>query len=113
MPFHSLMRDNVELLKTHGSAAAGLKANVTTKGITMFPNPRAKLVVEPGDLIRRKLSTGAEELYRVIEPGFHEALHSIPANYQMKVQMLSAAAAASAIASLGEDEISEERRVAL
>jgi hypothetical protein len=113
MPFALMMRDNVELLKANGTTVPGLKASVHAKGINMFPNPAAKLVVETGDLIRRRLSTGAEELYRVIDPGFHEAFRGIPANYQMKVRRLDPADAASAIASLGGEEISEERRVRL
>lgn len=49
----------------------------------------------------------------MIEPGFHEAFHGIPANYQMSVHKLSAAEAASAVASVGDEEISEERRIRL
>ncbi|MGO9263440.1 MAG: hypothetical protein ACLQBA_00905 [Candidatus Binataceae bacterium] len=106
------MRDSVDLLKANGTTIAGLKANVhAAKKITMFPNAGAKLVVESGDLIRRKLSTGVEEIFRVIEPGFHEGFHGIPENYQMTVQKLDPAAAAIAIESIGDGEISEERRL--
>lgn len=33
---------------------------------------RTKIVIEPGDLLQRKMSNGAEETYEVIDPQFHE-----------------------------------------
>ena len=104
------MNDNVELLKVDGNKFPGLKASVQTNKIFMNAG---KLVIESGDLIIRSTSTGARETFRVIDPGFYEAHGGIPANYQMKVQRLSAADAASAVASLGGDEITEARRTAL
>jgi len=110
MPFAELMRDNIELLKVDGTRVPGLKASVQPGKIFMNAG---KLVVDAGDLILRNTSTGARETYRVIDPGFYEAHLAIPANYQMRVQRLSAPEAASAIASVGGDEISAERREAL
>jgi hypothetical protein len=111
MPFEHLMTDNVELLKANGAKVPGLKACVAGNKIVM--DARNKLIIEAGDLILRKLSTGAGETYRVVDPGFHEAFHSIPAGYLLTVQKLDPSEAARAIASAGADEISEERRVRL
>lgn len=58
---------------------------------------RSDLLVETGDLIQRRMSNGAEETYKVIDPGFHEQFHSIPAGYQMDVQKLGLPEAKSAI----------------
>jgi hypothetical protein len=112
MSFTDLMTDNIELLKTNGSKFPGLKAVV--QGSKIYTDAENKVVIEPGDLIRRRLSTGAEETYRVVDPGFHEAFEDIPANYEMTVLRLDPSEAARTIASLGgEDEISEDRRVRL
>jgi hypothetical protein len=110
MPFESLMNDNVEILKVDGSKYSGLKASVQTNKIFL---DAGKFVVESGDLIIRSTSVGARETYRVLDPGFYEVHSGIPAHYQMKVRRLSAADAASAIASVGGAEITEERRTAL
>jgi len=48
----------------------------------------SKPLVEPGDLVVCARSNGSEESYRVLDPGFHEDFHGIPAGYQMAVQKL-------------------------
>ncbi len=85
MPFRELMNDNVELLKKDGSRTPGLKASVQKSKIFMDAD---KLLIEPGDLIIRKMSNGAEETYKVIAPGFYERFGGIPANYQMDAEKL-------------------------
>ena len=110
MPFSDLMKDNVEVLKSDGSRHPGLKASIQTNKIYMKVGP---VVIEPNDLVIRSTSVATKETYRVVDPGFHEAHFGIPANYQMTVQRLSAADAASAVASMGGDQISVERRTAL
>ncbi len=105
MSFAELMNDNVELRKSDGTKVAGLKASVQ-RGTRIYMDA-GKLVIEPGDVILRKLSTGVEERYRVIDPRFYEAFEDIAANYQMRVQRLEGTSMS------GEDEISEERRQAL
>jgi hypothetical protein len=111
MPFGSMMKDNVDLIKAHGTTTSGLKASVQgAKSVFLFPQHGSQLVVETGDLIRRNMSNGVAEVFRVVEPGFHEAFHGIAAHYQMTVQKLDPAAAKIAIASIGEDAISDERR---
>ncbi|NTV47510.1 MAG: hypothetical protein HGB11_13550 [Chlorobiales bacterium] len=85
MPFADLMTDTIDLLKQDGSKKQGLKASVQKSKIFMDAKD---ILVEPNDLIVRKMSNGAEETYRVIDPEFHEAFHGIPAGYQMDVQKL-------------------------
>jgi hypothetical protein len=108
MSFAELMSDKVELLKTNGEKIPSLKASVQGKRIYM--DSRKGLRIEAGDLIIRKLSNGSEETYRVTDPGFFEASEGIEANYQMHVHKLSPEDAASAIASAGGDQISDDRR---
>jgi len=85
MSFDSLMTDTVSLLKQDGTEFDGIKASVQKKMIFVQD---ANYLIEPGDLIRRKMSNGGEETYEVIDPGFHEEFHSIPAGYQMDVRKL-------------------------
>jgi hypothetical protein len=92
--FDELMNDRVDLLRANGERLSGLKASVQRDKIFMNANG---IVVSPGDLIQRNLSTGVQETYRVIDPGFHEAFHAIPAGYQMEVRKLGVPEAQSAI----------------
>lgn len=88
------MRDKIDLLKKDGREFRDLRANVQQSKVFMKAND---VHVEPGDLIRRHMSTGAEETFEVVEPGFFESVHSIPAHYQMQVRRLGSPEAASAI----------------
>ena len=94
MSLSAMMNDNIELLKKDGSHLFGLKANVQPNKIFMNAGT---VVVEPGDLILRKMSNGAEETYRVIDPGFYEKFHGIAAHYQMEVHKLGLPEAKQAI----------------
>jgi hypothetical protein len=94
MPFGNMMNDTIDLLKSDGTETAGLKASVQKDKVFM----EAKgVLVEPQDLIIRRMSNGAEETYRVIDPGFHEDFHGIKAHYQMEVQKLGLPEAKSAV----------------
>jgi hypothetical protein len=46
------------------------------------------------------MSNGGEETFRVIDPGFHEAFHGIPAGYQMTVEKLGLPEAKRAVQSI-------------
>lgn len=94
MPFAGLMNDTVALLKKDGTRFTGLKASVQRNKIFM---DAGKLLIEPEDLLLRTMSNGAEETYRVIDPGFYEAFHGIPSNYQMEVQKLGVPEAKQAV----------------
>ena len=50
--------------------------------------------------MQRQVSNGADETYEVIDPGFHEKIHEIPAGYQMDVRKLGVPEAKSAIHSV-------------
>jgi len=94
MPFAGLMKDTVVLLKKDGTKFTDLKASVQRNKIFM---DAGKLLIEPEDLILRTTSNGAEETFRVIDPGFYEAFHGIPSNYQMEVQKLGIPEARQAV----------------
>ena len=97
MVFKKLLTDTVSLIMKDGTNVDGIKASVQTNKI--FIQGQEPLI-ESGDLIQRKMSNGAEETFEVIDPGFHEKFHSIPAGYQMQVRKLGIPEARSAIQSI-------------
>lgn len=94
MSFDDLLTDTVSLLKQNGEIVEGIKASVQKGKIFI---QRSDILIEQDDLIQRTMSNGAEETYRVIDPGFHEKFHSIPAGYQMDVHKLGLPEAKSAV----------------
>ena len=94
MAFADLMNDTIELLKTDGTKKTGLKASVQKSKIFMEANG---ILVEPRDLIIRKMSTGGEETYRVIDPGFYEGIGGFNAHCQMEVHKLGLPEAKTAV----------------
>ena len=97
MPFKALLTDTVSLIKQDGTTVDGIKASVQTNKIFIQGQ---KPLIESGDLIQRKMSNGAEETFEVIDPGFHEKFHGIPAGYQMRARKLGIPEARSAIQSI-------------
>jgi hypothetical protein len=97
MPFADMMNDTIDLLKSNGTKMTGLKASVQKSKVFMDSNG---VLVEPQDLIIRRMSNGAEETYRVIDPGFYEDFHGIKAHYQMEVHKLGLPEAKSAVQSV-------------
>ena len=85
MSFASMMTDKVDLLKQDGTRVSELKASVQKNKVFMFDST---VLIEPGDLLIRKASNGAEDTYEVIDPVFHEQFGGIPANYQIDVRKL-------------------------
>lgn len=85
MPFSSFMTDTITVRKSTGEVIDNLKASVQSSQIFL---DRSDILIEPHDLIERKMSNGAVETFDVIDPGFHEAFHGIDAHYQMKVKKL-------------------------
>jgi hypothetical protein len=92
-----MMTDNIKVIKSDGKEVEGLKASVQSKGIYLM---QADVLIEPNDLIQRNMSNGGTETFKVIDPGFYEKMHSIPAHYQMKVQKLGLPEAEKAIQSI-------------
>jgi hypothetical protein len=97
MPFQNLMNDKIDVLKKDGTKIESLKASVQKNRLFMNAG---KILIEPGDLIQRHMSNGAEETYQVINPGFYEGLGGIPANYQMEVTKLGIPEAKQAVQSI-------------
>lgn len=85
MSFDDFMTDNITVRKQSGDVVEGLKASVQRDKIFL---DRSDVLIEPRDLIERKMSNGAVETFEVIDPGFHEAFHGIDAHYQMSVRKL-------------------------
>jgi hypothetical protein len=94
MPSESLMRDRIDLLKKDGGRFENLNASV--QGNRVYMNA-GKLHVEPGDLIVRHMSIGADETYEVTDPEFFEGLGGFPPNYQMHVRRLDRLEATQAV----------------
>lgn len=94
MGFSSLMTDTVSVLRKNGDRFDGIKASVQTDKIFISGST---LLIESGDLIQRRMSNGGEETFEVIDPGFHEKFHSIPAGYQMAVKKLGIPEAQKAV----------------
>ena len=94
MAFNDLMTDTVNLLKKDGKVISNISSSVQKNKIFI---QRSDILIETGDLIQRSMSNGAEETYKVIDPGFHEKLHSIPAGYQMDVIKLGLPEAKTAV----------------
>ena len=97
MPFQDMMNDKIKVIKTNGEEFEGLKASVQSKGIYLM---RSDVLIDPNDLIQRTMSNGGVETFKVIDPGYHEGLSSIPSHYQMKVQKLGLPEAEKAIQSI-------------
>lgn len=94
MPFNDLMTDAVNLLKKDGEVISNISSSVQKNKIFI---QRSDILIETGDLIQRLMSNGAEETYKVIDPGFHEKFHSIPAGYQIDVIKLGLPEAKAAV----------------
>jgi hypothetical protein len=95
--FDDLLTDRVSILKTDGQRHDDIPASV--QGRKIFIN-QAKPLIEPADLVVRKMSNGGEETFKVIDPGFHEHFHGIPAGYQMTVEKLGLPEAKKAVQSI-------------
>jgi len=91
------MTDNIKVIKSDGQEIENLKASVQKKGIYLM---QSDVLIEPRDIIQRMMTNGGHETFKVIDPGFHEAFHNIPAHYQMKVQKLGIPEAEKAIQSI-------------
>ena len=97
MEFSSLMRDRLTVLKKAGAKIDDVKATVSSDTIIA---DAAGVLIEPGDLLRRQMSNGTQETFEVLDPGFHEAFHGIPASYQMRVRKLGLPEAERALQSI-------------
>jgi hypothetical protein len=97
MPFSDLTTNTISILKKDGTRIDSVKAAVSKDNIAIFRND---IIVESGDLVQHDLSNGTTVTYRVIDPGFHESFHSIPAGYSMEVRKLGLPEAEQAVRSI-------------
>lgn len=83
MPFDEMMNDRVTLVKKDGRRFPDLPAAVqSSKILTLDP----QVPIDDGDHFERSLPSGTVERYLIIDAGFHQAFHGIPAGYQSRVR---------------------------
>lgn len=97
MHFDRLLTDKVSVLKADGQRIDDIRAAVQSGRIDIM---RSDFLLESGDLILRKASNGAEETYRVLDPGFREKFGAIPAGYGARVANLGIQEAEGAVRSI-------------
>lgn len=97
MPFEDMMMDTIEIVKTDGTRIPGRKASVQRSKIFMNADG---VLVEPNDLVVRRMSNGGEETFKVLDPCFYEAQMGFEAHYQMQVQKLGVPEAKAAVQSI-------------
>ncbi len=81
--FSQLMRDVVALVKPDGTRVEGVRASVQSTKIMVTD---ASLPIEEGDTIDRERPGGIVERYTVLDAGYHDTFHGIPAHFQMEVR---------------------------
>ena len=81
--FQSLKNDRVTLVKKDGQRFEHLPASVQAGLIWTF-NP--KIPIEDGDRFERQLPSGIVDVFTVLDSGFQQGLHGIPAHYESKVR---------------------------
>lgn len=78
--------ENISILKFCGERFDGLKATVRPNQIKMSGKSP---LIEMGDLVVCAKPNGAEDVYRVLDPGFYEGWQGVPAGYRMSVHKLA------------------------
>ena len=97
MPFSSMMKDKIQLLKSDGTKSSAMNASVQSKVIYLM---KSEVLVEPSDLIQHLMSNGDTETFQIMDTRFHEGAEgAIPAHYRMKVKKLGLLEAEKAIQS--------------
>ena len=81
--FGEFLNDRVTLVKKDGQRFENLSASVQP-GLIFTDNP--KIPIEDGDQFERQLPSGIVDVFTVVDSGFQQGLHSIPAHYQSKVR---------------------------
>ena len=83
MNFKRFLTDKVTLLRRDGTVYENVEAGVQSKMILITD---VSLPVERGDKIKRSLPSGVEEIFVITDPGFQQAVMSIPAHYQARYE---------------------------
>lgn len=97
MSFDSICNDTLTVLKVSGEEITSIKGLVSKKSILI---PNSKVLIEPNDLLRRHMSNGGQETYKVIDPNFHENIGGMKAYYQIKYKKLGIDEAENAVKSI-------------
>lgn len=77
--------DEITIIKKDGSELEKIRASVQNNKTFIESQ---SIVVDSGDIIKRFLSNGAEEFYKVINPQFYEKMGPIGAHYQIEHKKL-------------------------
>jgi hypothetical protein len=81
--FNHFPQSDIDIVAPDGKLRYRTKGLVDPKSITI---PDSSLLIQPGDEIRRRIPSGVEETFEVIDPVYYQAFHDIPAHYQVKVR---------------------------
>lgn len=85
MSFSNMMNDQLLLRKQNGEIIEGIKSAVTPRTII---TERYDVQIESGDLLVRKLPSGLEETFKIIDPGFYQGISDISYGYKISYKKL-------------------------
>ena len=85
MSFSDMMNDQLLLRKKSGEVVEGIKSAVTPNAII---TERYDVPIESGDLLVRKLPSGIEETFKIIDPGFYQGFSGISSGYKISYKKL-------------------------
>jgi len=97
MNYDELLIDNITVLKRNGELYQDIKANVEKDRILIL---QLDVPVGMGDIVQRHLSDGPDEVYEVLDPGYHRAYVDLPAGYLMKTRRMPSSEAEKTIQSI-------------
>lgn len=81
--FDSFPQSEIDVVGSDGIVRARTRAILDSKTATI---PDVSILIEAGDEIRRRIPSGAEEAFEVIDPVYHGDFHGIPAHYSVKIK---------------------------
>lgn len=81
--YKQLMQDTVTIVRQDGTRYEDIIANVQRNRISIIAD---SVVVEEGDSIERQIPGGKVERYTVLDAGYTNEFHGIPARYVMDVR---------------------------
>ncbi|KYG69618.1 hypothetical protein AZI87_00900 [Bdellovibrio bacteriovorus] len=102
------MNNTVTLIKNDSSRIPNIKASVQKNKIFIDGD---HILIESGDHIEHKMSNGATDVYRVIDPGFHEKFSGMAAHYQIDVEKLGVAERSRFVQHITNYNLSDNARI--
>jgi hypothetical protein len=82
--FSHFPQSDIDIVAPDGTVRYRTKGIVDPKSVIISDS---SLLIQPGDEIRRRIPSGVEETFEVIDPVYHESFAgAIPAHYQVKVR---------------------------